>query len=103
MPIEQLASAHWPIQRGAAVREFIAESRNYVRHVEAALLEYGRKRGSFTLRSAVDELGPTLGSWPAATNQDFSYGMAGNLESLTKRGLLRTARNSEGFIEWSLT
>jgi hypothetical protein len=29
--------------------------------------------------------------------------MDGNLESLTKRGLLRTARNSEGFIEWSLT
>jgi hypothetical protein len=28
--------------------------------------------------------------------------MAGNLESLTKRGRLRTQRNAAGFIEWSL-
>jgi glyoxylase-like metal-dependent hydrolase (beta-lactamase superfamily II) len=102
MPIDQLASAHWPIQRGPAVREYVAESRNYVLHVEAALLAYARRHPSFVLRAVVDELGPTLGRWPDATNQDFSYGMAGNLESLTKRGLLRTERNTAGIIEWRL-
>jgi glyoxylase-like metal-dependent hydrolase (beta-lactamase superfamily II) len=102
MSIDQLASAHWPIQRGPAVREYIAESRNYVLLVEAALLEYARRNPGFTLRSAIDELGPTLGRWPAATNQDFSYGMAGNLESLTKRGLLQAERNASGIIEWRL-
>ena len=102
MSIDQLASAHWPIQRGPAVREYIAESRNYVLHVEAALLDYARRHPDFTLRDAVDELGPTLGRWPAATNQDFSYGMAGNLDSLTKRGQLRTARNAAGMITWRL-
>ena len=84
------------------MREYVAESRNYVLHVEAALLAYARRHPSFTLRAVVDELGPTLGRWPDATNQDFSYGMAGNLESLTKRGLLRTERNTAGIIEWRL-
>jgi glyoxylase-like metal-dependent hydrolase (beta-lactamase superfamily II) len=102
MPIDQLASAHWPIQRGSAVREFVAESRNYVLHVEAALLDFARRKGSFTLRAAVEQLGPTLGSWPSGANQDFSYGMAGNLDSLTKRGRLHTQRNVAGHIEWSL-
>ena len=102
MPIDQLASAHWPIQRGPAVREYIAESRNYVLQVEAALLDYARRRPGFTLREAVDELGPTLGRWPAATNQDFSYGMAGNLDTLTKRGQLRTERSAAGMMTWRL-
>jgi glyoxylase-like metal-dependent hydrolase (beta-lactamase superfamily II) len=101
MPIDQLASAHWPIQRGPAVREYIATSRGFVLHVEAVLLDYAR-RGPFTLRAAIDDLGPSLGGWPAATNQDFSYGMAGNLDSLTKRGRLRLGRNAHGLIEWSL-
>jgi glyoxylase-like metal-dependent hydrolase (beta-lactamase superfamily II) len=101
MPIDQLASAHWPLQRGAAVREYIAESRSFVLHVEAALLDYAR-RGPFTLAAAVNELGPTLGRWPAGTNQDFSYGMAGNLDSLTKRGRLCIRRNHQGHIEWRL-
>lgn len=102
MPIDQLASAHWPTQRGPAVREFVSESRNYVMHVEAALLDFARRNESFTLRTAIEQLGPPLGRWPAAANQDFSYGMAGNLESLTKRGLLNTERNSENLIEWRL-
>lgn len=100
MEIDLLASAHWPLQRGAAVAEFISESRNYCLHVESALLGYARHSGGFTLRQTVETLGPTLGRWPAATNQDFSYGMAGNLESLVKRGLLLAERNQQGIIMW---
>jgi glyoxylase-like metal-dependent hydrolase (beta-lactamase superfamily II) len=102
MPIDQLASAHWPIQRGPAVREYIAESRNYVMHVEAALLDFAQRTRSFTLRQAVEQLGPTLGRWPLAANGDFSYGMAGNLESLTKRGVLCIGHNAAGHMEWRM-
>ena len=102
MAIELLSSAHWPLQRGAQVAEFVSEGRNFVLLVEQKLLEFARRTGGFALRTAVETLGPTLGSWPAATNQDFSYGMAGNLESLTKRGLLRTERNAAGLITWRL-
>jgi len=100
MDIDLLAPAHWPLQQGAAVAEYVSESRNYCLLVERALLDFAVGGHSFTLREAIDQLGPTLGRWPFAANQDFSYGMAGNLESLTKRGLLRTARNNQGMVVW---
>lgn len=102
MAIDVLAGAHWPLQQGAAVAEYVTESRNYCLLVERTLLDLARSSGGFPLREAIERLGPRLGRWPAAANQDFSYGMAGNLESLTKRGLLRTARNDAGHITWRL-
>lgn len=101
MDIDLLASAHWPLQRGSEVQSFIRESRSYCLHVEAKLLELARQ-GPFTLREAIDRLGPTLGDWPPATNQDFSYGMLGNLDRLTQRGLLQTSRSSANHIVWSI-
>lgn len=100
MDIDLLAPAHWPLQQGPAVDEYISESRTYCLLVERVLLDFAGSGRSFTLREAIDQLGPALGRWPAAANQDFSYGMAGNLESLTKRGLLRTERNNAGMITW---
>lgn len=100
MGIDLLASAHWPLQQGPAVAEFITESRNYCLLVERTLLEFAHTSGGFTLRQAIDQLGPRLGHWPAGANQDFSYGMAGNLESLTKRGRLRSERNAAGLVTW---
>lgn len=103
MDIDLLAPAHWPLQHGPAVAEYISVSRDFCLLVERRLLAFARATGGFTLREAIDQLGPTLGEWPAGANQDFSYGMAGNLESLTKRGLLRTARNGAGLTTWSTT
>lgn len=101
MDIDLLSPAHWPLQRGAAVAEFITESKNFCWHVERKLLELAQTRGSFTLRQAIDTLGPALGDWPAETNQDLSYGMLGNLDSLSKRGRLETGRNEQGLMTWS--
>ena len=100
MDIEILSPSHWPVQQGAAVAEYITESKNYCQHVEARLLDLANESVEFTLRQAIDTLGPQLGIWPAETNQDFSYGMLGNLESLTKRGLLQASRNSDQLIVW---
>ncbi len=100
MDVDLLAPAHWPLQKGPAVAEYISESRNYCLLVERTLLDFAADGRSFTLREAIDQLGPTLGRWPSAANQDFSYGMAGNLESLTKRGLLRMERARSGVICW---
>jgi glyoxylase-like metal-dependent hydrolase (beta-lactamase superfamily II) len=99
MDIETLSPAHWPVQQGAAVGEFLRESRNYCLLVERKLLEFAGQQ-PFTLREAIDTLGPTLGSWPGETNQDFSYGMLGNLDSLTRRGLLTTRRNNDQLVVW---
>lgn len=101
MDLDLLASAHWPLQRGQEVGEFIRESKHFCLHVEQKLLALART-GPFTLRQAIDTLGRTLGTWPEAANQDFSYGMAGNLERLTKRGLLKTHRSPENHLVYSL-
>ena len=101
MDIDLLASAHWPLQRGSAVRDFIRESKNYVLHVEKRLLALA-KAHPFTLQQAIDELSPSLGEWPPAASIDFSFGMSGNLERLTNRGLLTASRNSDNHIVWRL-
>jgi glyoxylase-like metal-dependent hydrolase (beta-lactamase superfamily II) len=102
MDIDLLSAAHWPVQKGVDVADFIGESRNFCLNVERKLLQMAGERPSYTLREAIETVGPTLGGWPAAANQDFSYGMAGNLHSLVKRGLLKSGRNEEGLVEWSL-
>jgi glyoxylase-like metal-dependent hydrolase (beta-lactamase superfamily II) len=101
MDIDLLASAHWTLQRGSNVHDFIRESKNYVLHVESRLLEFAKVH-PFTLRQAIDELSPSLGTWNPAASIDFAYGMTGNLERLTKRGILTESRDGEGHIVWSL-
>jgi glyoxylase-like metal-dependent hydrolase (beta-lactamase superfamily II) len=103
MNIDVFSSAHWPVQRGPNVGDFIRESRNFCLLVEKKLLEFAAEKPGFTLREAIDTLGPQLGSWPQAANQDFSYGMLGNLDRLSKRGILTTDRNSQNLTIWSLT
>lgn len=97
MQIDTLSPAHWPVQRGPAVQEFLRESRNYCLLVERKLLDLAEQQ-PFTLCEAIDLLGPTLGSWPAATNQDFSYGMLGNLDLLTRRGMLKTSQGDQRVV-----
>ncbi len=101
MDIDLLASAHWQLQRGTAVRDFIRESKNYVLHVESRLLALAQAH-PFTLQQAIDELSPSLGEWAPAASIDFSFGMTGNLDRLVNRGLLTTARNAEDHVVWSL-
>jgi len=101
MDIDLLASAHWTLQRGSAVRDFIRESKNYVLHVESRLIALAKDH-PFTLRQAIDELSTSLGDWNPAASIDFSFGMTGNLERLTNRGLLTTSRNGDNHIVWSI-
>lgn len=100
LPVTTLAPAHWPVQHGADVASFIAMSKAYCLQVEQALLDFATAQPDFTLRQAIETLGPTLGNWPAGANQDFSYGMLGNLESLSKRGLLQNGRSPDGLVTW---
>jgi glyoxylase-like metal-dependent hydrolase (beta-lactamase superfamily II) len=102
LQIDQLSSAHWPVQQDKAVAEFVSESRNYCLFVERALMDHATKAGAFTLREAIDALAPSLGGWPSAANQEFAYGMLGNLDSLSKRGALLSGRSDDGYTTWRL-
>lgn len=102
MDIEMASPAHWPLQAGPDVAEFFRESRNYCLLVEQKLLDLARETEAFTLRQAIDLLGPQLGDWPPETNQEFSYGMLGNLNRLMQRGLLTVGRTGDRLVTWSL-
>jgi glyoxylase-like metal-dependent hydrolase (beta-lactamase superfamily II) len=102
MDIDMLLPSHWQVQRGKEVAEFLRESKNYCLLVEQKLVEFARERGTYTLREAIDTLGLGLGGWSKETNQDFSYGMAGNLVRLVNRGILKTGRNKDSLMTWSL-
>lgn len=102
MDIDLLSSAHWPLQAGSDVAAYVSTGRDYCLQVERTLLSFAGEKPGFTLREAIETLGPTLGAWPAAANQDFSYGMLGNLDSLTKRGLLARGRNADNLVVWRL-
>ena len=70
------------------------ESKTYCLHVEQRLLDFIRTNDQLQLQEAINALGMGLGSWPENTNQDFSYGMLGNLNRPTRRSLLATSRNA---------
>jgi glyoxylase-like metal-dependent hydrolase (beta-lactamase superfamily II) len=103
MDIKTYSPAHWPVQKGADIGEFIRESRNYCLHIEQQLLDLAHERASFTLKEAIQILAPSLGTWPPETNQDLAYGMAGNLHRLAQRGLLKAGRDANGHTTWSLS
>jgi hypothetical protein len=100
MEIDTFSPAHWPVQRGSQVADFLSESRNYCQHVEAQLLELAQKHGSFTLKGAIAQLGRTLGSWPPEMDTMLTFPLAGNLARLTQRGQLAAGRNADHCVEW---
>jgi glyoxylase-like metal-dependent hydrolase (beta-lactamase superfamily II) len=102
MEIETLSPAHWPVQRGHEVGDFLRASRNFCLHVEKQLYQLAHKLGPFTLKTAISQLGQTLGRWPRAADGMLTFSLAGNLARLTQRGQLVAMRNADNLIEWSL-
>jgi glyoxylase-like metal-dependent hydrolase (beta-lactamase superfamily II) len=102
MDIDNYSPAHWPLQRGTEVAEFLRESRNYCLHVEQKLLKLAAEHRAFTLKSAIERLAPELGSWPESANSALTFPLAGNLHRLAHRRQLNQAYNRESIITWSL-
>jgi glyoxylase-like metal-dependent hydrolase (beta-lactamase superfamily II) len=102
MQIDQFSPAHWQLQTGAEVAEFLRESRNYCLHVEAKLLELAQKRRRFTLKEAMEELGPVIGKWGRDGDGLLPFPLTGNLVRLVARGQLVKGRNDADLVIWSL-
>ncbi|MDZ4764312.1 MAG: MBL fold metallo-hydrolase [Chloroflexota bacterium] len=103
MDIEIMSPAHWRVQRGAGdVGAFLRESRDFCVLIEHKLMNLAHAGAAFTLRDAIERISPAVATWTPPVHQDFSYGMLGNLVSLTGRGLLTTERNERGLVTWSL-
>jgi glyoxylase-like metal-dependent hydrolase (beta-lactamase superfamily II) len=103
MDIQNYSPAHWPLQQGSAVGDFLRESRNYCLHNEQKLLELARTHGPFTLREAIEILSPQIGQWPTANSGLLAYPLAGNnLSRLVQRGQLAVGRSADQLVQWSL-
>jgi glyoxylase-like metal-dependent hydrolase (beta-lactamase superfamily II) len=86
LPIACLATCHWPLKRGSAIREFLAESRDFAHRAEEALLtQLARNPAGLTLRELTAGCGPVLGSWPRAGDGELVYALAGHLETLVRQ------------------
>ncbi|MGB1285240.1 MAG: MBL fold metallo-hydrolase [Aggregatilineales bacterium] len=101
MDIDLMSPAHWQLQRGTEVAEFLTESRNYCLHVEKVILEYAAKHPNFTLVQAINDLGDTLGRWGEDGHGILTFPMMGNIDLLVKQGRLLQSRNDNGLLCWS--
>ncbi|HEX3986353.1 MAG TPA: MBL fold metallo-hydrolase [Acidobacteriaceae bacterium] len=92
LPIACLATCHWPLKRGPAVREFMAESRGFVQRAEEAVLTHlTRNPAGLTLRELIAGCGPMLGSWPRAVDGELVYALAGHLDILLTQNRITEA------------
>jgi glyoxylase-like metal-dependent hydrolase (beta-lactamase superfamily II) len=94
MQIDVYAAAHWPVQRGQAVKTFLSESLSYLRESEQKVLELlADAPVALTLKEIIGALNDNLGTWPKSVSQDLAYGLSGHLAYLRDRGLvLETTR-----------
>lgn len=95
LPIECLATCHWPVKRGPAVGDFLRESLAFVRAAEHALLDCleGHPEG-LMLRQLIEAVGPGLGSWPRHVDAELVYAFAGHMANLQSRGLVDAVPNT---------
>ncbi len=85
LPIELLATCHWPLKHGTEIRRFLDESRGFVARADQLLLSTLRRfpEGA-SLRDLIDSVGPQLGSWPDAMNGEMVYALAGHMQRLVR-------------------
>ena len=102
MEIDTYSPAHWPVQTGTEVGDFLRESRNYCLLIEQKLLNFAASHGAFTLKEAIEQVGAPIATWPAATNELLTFPFNGNLKRLVQRGQLIEGRNNDNIVTWSL-
>lgn len=99
LPIECLATCHWPVKRGTAVGEFLRESLTFVHVAEHAILAcLETSRDGMTLRQVIQAVGPALGSWPRYADSELVYAIAGHMENLQSRSLIVAVPNTQPVV-----
>lgn len=101
LPIATLATAHYPLYRGAQVAEFLALSRSYTDNVESAILQVltDSPNGATALQ-IIDRGRRGLGPWPEPAAQSLMYPIIGHLEWLTEYGAVRPVTGTP--VRWQL-
>jgi len=97
----ELHGCHWPAARGDDVAAFIAESRDYVEHVDglvrACLTE------PLTLDALIACVNRRLGSpWPDEIATELVYSLHGHVERLVALGAATSVRGADGHLVYEM-
>ncbi len=89
MDIGVYSPAHWPIQRGNAVKAFLSDSLSYCRETEQKVLSLILSASEpLTLKEIIGRLNDTLGKWPTEVKQDLAFALSGHLRRLLDHNLI---------------
>ena len=97
----ELHGCHWPAQRGTGVFSFIAESRDYVRHLDE--LVRANLDQPLTLGDLVARVNDRLDApWPDELKPDLAFSIRGHAEWLVASGLAVRERGTDGRIVYAM-
>jgi glyoxylase-like metal-dependent hydrolase (beta-lactamase superfamily II) len=93
----ELHGCHWPAHRGAGVSSFIAETRDYVEHVDG--LVQASLAEPLTLEGLIARVNEQLDSpWANGVAQELVYSLHGHAERLVARGLATKKHGADGRV-----
>ena len=98
-PAETIAGCHWPVLRGKdAIRQFCAESRNFVLHADRLITDYLRRKNSgVTMRELCEQLSGKLGEWPYEVHLELANAVSGHLDRGVGHGRFEVDRSKRPF------
>ena len=102
LPIESLYTAHFPVIRGSAIRDFMAESRQVVQTFDRVLLSalIGTPSG-LNLTQLIEAIGAAFSDWPKNTLMFARFAIKGHMDRLEEMGKARLLRDNRPF-KWAI-
>ncbi len=102
---ELLLTAHYPVYEGPAATEFLDASAAYTQRLDDAITAALRKAGTgLTSIDLIRRIAPGVGTWSPAAADYLIFPVTGNLERMTRRGLVRETPAADGALRtwaWS--
>ena len=103
LDIEVLYSGHWPVMRGEAIRDFVAESRQTVELFDRVILtSLERNSVGLTLKELIDAVANAVGDWPQTTWGLAMFPVKGHMDRLEEQGRVRRLDGTRP-VKWLLS
>lgn len=98
-PAETIVGCHWPVLHGKAeIRQFCAESRDFVVHADRLITDYLHgKNSGVTMRELCEELSEKLGDWPFDVHLELANPISGHLDRGVANGLFEVDHSNRPF------
>lgn len=97
---QTIIGCHWPVLQGKdAIRQFCAESRNFVTHADRLITNYVRDhRNGVTLRELCLNLSDQMGEWPLDVSLELANAISGHLDRGIEMGRYAVDRSTSPFV-----